>query len=222
MKKILVFSVVEKERLRISRVLAESGFDVSATDSYKEAPNRLRTFRPDGAVIVNSAPEVQILLTRLRKMSMVPFLVIGPPEQLEVIQILELGADRYLFQPVSSRELVARLKAVLRAYDKNTGNDVESSLLNERVQGIDITAGLTPKEYSLFSCLLNKKGQLMPFKRLLIEVWSGKTGIDTLHHHARQLKMKLDRNRDCPYRLLSYRGQGYCLCETNTAVNPDS
>ena len=221
MNRILVFSISEEERQRISTVLSDAGFSVSAVSSCREAPNRFRAFRPDAAVIVDNAPEVPKLLIRLRKMSLVPFLVIGPYEPHELINVLELGADRYLPQSFSSRELVARVRAVLRLYTKYTGTSPDLTPVENNLRSDNTVSGLTPVEFRLFSCLFNMKGRLMPFQRLILEVWGGKTNLDTLHYHARHLKQKLETDRLCLYRLLSYRGQGYCLCETGTVEKAD-
>jgi DNA-binding response OmpR family regulator len=218
MKKIQIFSTAEDERLRISEVLTKAGFQISAEASYGEAQSRIRSFRPDAVVIVYNEPAVHALITRLREISLVPFLVIGLLERNEVVNVLESGADRYLAQPFCSQELIARVKAILRNNETYTSSVIEAALLDELLQSNNVFAELTPKEYHLFSCLLNGKGQIIPFKRLLMEVWQGKTSIDTLHYHARRLKEKLDGNKQCPYRLQSYRGEGYCLHKNSTTV----
>jgi len=75
---------------------------------------------------------------------------------------------------------------------------------------------LTLTEFRLFSCLVFNEGKVVPFSQLIAEAWGGEVSLDTLHFHMRHLKQKLGINSVGPYRLLKYRGEGYCFCGENS------
>lgn len=139
-------------------------------------------------------------------------------DEIDKILGLELGADDYIAKPFGIRELVARVKVVLRR--NKTGNtnkgkikifnflmDLDSYALTKDNEPIDLTL----KEFELFKYLVNNRGQVIPRDTLLEKVWGydyvGETR--TVDVHIRQLRKKIENDDSNPYYLITVRGVGY-------------
>jgi len=143
---------------------------------------------------------------RIRQASYLPLIVLGTKE--EAAEVLELGADAYMTKPPSLRELVARVRTLLRRKPRyvppvdSPRLEIEKHLPN----GGDGN-GLTPTEFRLASCLLLNRGRLVEYPRLISEVWGGKTvSVDNLHFYVRRLRSKLVN-----VSIFGLRGVGYCF-----------
>jgi DNA-binding response OmpR family regulator len=150
----------------------------------------------------------------LRTRSEVPILMLtARDEEPDRVAGLELGADDYLTKPFSPRELVARMKAVLRrtdgrgAEDVLTLGDVELKRDAREVEVDGETVELTTKEFDLLAALLENPGIVISRDQLLDRVW-GMTypgGTRTVDVHVAQLRRKLGR----PELIRTVRGAGY-------------
>jgi DNA-binding response OmpR family regulator len=150
----------------------------------------------------------------LRTRSEVPILMLtARDEEPDRVAGLELGADDYLTKPFSPRELVARMKAVLRrtdgrgAEDVLTLGDVELKRDQREVEVDGETVELTTKEFDLLAALLENPGIVISRDQLLDRVW-GMTypgGTRTVDVHVAQLRRKLGR----PELIRTVRGAGY-------------
>ena len=150
----------------------------------------------------------------LRTRSEVPILMLtARDEEPDRVAGLELGADDYLTKPFSPRELVARMKAVLRrtdgrgAEDVLTLADVELKRDAREVEVDGETVELTTKEFDLLAALLENPGIVISRDQLLDRVW-GMTypgGTRTVDVHVAQLRRKLGR----PELIRTVRGAGY-------------
>jgi two-component system OmpR family response regulator len=137
-----------------------------------------------------------------------------------------MGADDYVTKPFSMRELLARVKAVLRRAVTETKEHVKEGKETERyLQGGDIridlsrhsvlrgqeTVELNPKEFELLSFLMSNTGQVIGREQVLRKVW----GYDyignarTVDVHMRWLRQKLEAEPDKPVHLMTVRGYGY-------------
>jgi DNA-binding response OmpR family regulator len=132
---------------------------------------------------------------------------------------LELGADDYITKPFSLRELLARVRAVLRrpgareAWEEYAFGDVRVQLRSRQVfkGGREVT--LTRKEFDLLAYLLAHRGEVITRERLLDEVWGYERfpTTRTVDTHVLRLRRKFEADPDRPQRILTVHGQGYKL-----------
>ena len=143
---------------------------------------------------------------------------------------LDLGADDYIAKPFSVRELLARIRAVLRRVDDESGERYEDDRLT--IDFADVRAScdgtnvkLTNKEFQLLSALAKKRGRVVTRQQLLDQVWGYSYYGDarTLDVHIRRLRQKLGACGDCIETVVGvgYRFIGCAAEETTAAANPD-
>ena len=154
------------------------------------------------------------LCRAIRDVSSLPVVIVtARDEEIDRIVGLELGADDYMTKPFSPRELVARVKAVLRraepenATDAVVAGDIELEPSGRTVSVAGRTIELTSREFDLLAYLLAHPGTVMSRERLLERVWglAFPGGTRTVDVHVAQLRRKLDR----PDLIRTVRGSGY-------------
>jgi DNA-binding response OmpR family regulator len=139
-------------------------------------------------------------------------------QEVDKVVGLELGADDYVTKPFSIRELLARVKAVLRRVesvpkgkDRYTFGDVEVNLQSCQVSRRGRSLDFSSKEFDLLKCFLSHPGEALTRDRLLEEVW----GYDkfpttrTVDAHIVRLRQKLEPKPDDPRFFLTVHGTGY-------------
>ena len=185
--------------------LANEGFEhISAMDG-EEALQKFETEKPDLIILDIMMPKLSgtDVCRKLREKSRVPIIMLtAKGEEIDRILGLELGADDYIVKPFSPREVVARIKAVLRRTSEQQSNDDGRVTLNGLV--IDIksyTVTLkgqpvicTPKEIEILYMLASNPGQVFTREQLLNKVWgydfAGETR--TVDTHIKRIRAKLD------------------------------
>ena len=159
---------------------------------------------------------------RIRERSAVPIIMLtAKEEESDKVQGLELGADDYVTKPFSPRELVARVRAILRraqgsmSATEDSGRiycaDLLIDLPNHRVFRADREVDLTPREFDLLAYLAQHAGRVFTRETLLREVW-GYTypgDIRTVDVTVRRLREKIEDDPSDPKFLLTKRGVGY-------------
>jgi two-component system OmpR family response regulator len=146
-------------------------------------------------------------------------------EEVDRVVGLELGADDYVTKPFSMRELLARVKAVLRRSEAGKSTGVFSAGKNEFLEAGDIAIDLkkhevrrggnrvelNPKEFELLVLLLSNRGQVISREQILRKVWGyDYIGNDrTVDVHMRWIRRKLETDPDNPRYLVTVRGYGY-------------
>jgi len=161
----------------------------------------------------------------LRKEMTVPILMLtAKTEEIDKIVGLEIGADDYMTKPFSMRELLARVRAMLRRADMARSEPVsESEYL--RIGDLEIDTArhrafyqgspldLTPKEYDLLVFLARNRGFVFSRERLLEKVWGYDYAGDTrtVDVHVRWLRRKIEADPRKPMYLITVRGTGYKL-----------
>src|SRR5438093_2338591 len=169
-------------------VLGDAGFEVVQASSASEALDRAAVRPPEAAIIDLVLPDqdgVEVC-RRLREWSQMPILVLSAiGDEQEKVRALEAGADDYVTKPFSSRELVARLEAVLRRVGSQPeepvvsvdGLEVDFAARTVRDNGEEIH--LTPIEYDLLRVLLMDRGRLVTHRALFAAAWGPACDSDT-------------------------------------------
>ena len=218
--------LVVEDDMQIARTLRDylevAGFDVTAVGDGSAALASARGDKPDLIVLDLGLPGLDGLdvARELRRTSTVPIVMLtARGEEADRIVGLELGADDYLVKPFSPKELVARVRAVLRRANGAVAGaevlraaDVEVDLpkMRARVEGRPID--LTPTEFELLATLMRSPTRVWPRALLMQEVWGQSWG--ETHHvevHMGNLRRKLGDRRGEVRFVETVRGVGYRL-----------
>ncbi len=213
------------DELKITRLLRDylqqAGFRVVTATDGPTALTEARSERPDMIVLDLGLPGIDGLdVTRtLRKTSDVPIIILtARAEESDRIVGLELGADDYLVKPFSPRELVARVRAVLRRVDASVSNpslvrtgDLEIDTNKRTVTVAGRPIELTPTEFELLLHLARSPGRVYTRSQLLdalhgVAFESYERAIDA---HVKNLRRKIEPDPRQPRYLLTVYGVGY-------------
>ncbi|MPZ14921.1 MAG: response regulator [Chloroflexi bacterium] len=213
----------------IAYAFRKEGYEVATVGDGLDALSAAREQQPDVVVLDVMLPGIDGLevCRRLRRTSAVPILMLtARGEEIDRIVGLEVGADDYLPKPFSMRELLARVRALLRRYelireelttgtdatdgDVLDGGDLRVDIGTHRVTRRGAVVDLTPKEFDLLAALIRHRGRVLPPGRLLQLVW-GYTDADTrtVTVHIRNLRSKLEEDPSEPTLIETVRGVGY-------------
>ena len=222
-EKILVVDDEEHIIELVELYLSKEGYQVVKATDGDEAVEKFTVEKPDLLVLDIMLPGRDGLdvLREVRKTSQVPVIMLTAREsEVDKVVGLELGADDYLTKPFSPRELVARVKAVLRRSKPAAAEAVEVverdglSIDTQRrqVQGEGRGAvELTAKEFDLLLVLASNPGIVLTRERLMEKVWGYEYIGDTrtVDVYIRHLREKLADNADSPRFIQTVRGVGY-------------
>ena len=210
----------EHQILRALRaVLREAGFDVETTASAQEALDAAAIRPPDAAIIDLMLPDgngIEVC-RELRSWTQMPILVLSAiGDEAQKVQALEAGADDYVTKPFGPRELVARVRAMLRRTDGGADEPVvtvdalQIDLGRRSVRRDGTEVHLTPIEFELLRVLIRNRGRLMTHRALLQEVWGPQWGDDTrvLRTHIANLRRKIEPQGNPRY-IRTDAGVGY-------------
>ena len=224
MTRVLVVEDEESISDPLSYLLRQEGFEVAVAAT---GPDGLAEFERSGADIVLldlmlpglSGTEV---CRALRAKSSVPVIMLTARDsEIDKVVGLELGADDYVTKPFSSRELVARVRAVLRRRGAEPTAEEASGALEAGPVRMDVerhvvtVAGeqvaLPLKEFELLELLLRNAGRVLTRGQLIDRVWGADYVGDTktLDVHVKRLRAKVEPDPGEPKHLLTVRGLGY-------------
>ncbi len=186
----------------VSLYLGKEGFHVTTASDGEKALGCVETLVPDLIVLDLMLPGVDGLevCRRIRKASSVPIIMLtARDEDLDKILGLELGADDYITKPFNPRELVARVKAVLRRINGRAGEEgitlgnLEVNLQDYTVRLNRSEIPLTPRETELLYFLASRPGRVFSREQLLESVWGYEYFGDarTVDTHIKRLRHKL-------------------------------
>lgn len=223
MSKILIVEDEEALSDPLAFLLGREGFQTIVVDNGLDA---LPVFDREGADLVlldvmlpgMSGMEV---CRKLREVSSVPIIMLTAKDsELDKVLGLELGADDYVTKPYSARELIARIRAVLRRRLAETDSATESVLQGGPVRmdidrhvvtvnGEEISMPL--KEFELLEILLRNVGRVMTRGQLIERVWGADYVGDTktLDVHIKRLRSKIEPDSSAPQYVVTVRGLGY-------------
>jgi DNA-binding response OmpR family regulator len=207
--------------------LENAGFAVLTAGDGNSAVQAFRTRRPDLIVLDLGLPERDGLdVTRtIRAESPTPIVMLtARDDELDKLLGLELGADDYITKPFSPRELVARVRAVLRRTEGTSGaaeadritvGDLVLDLPRMRVEVAGTPADLTPTEFTLLATMARQPGRIFTRSQLLDAVHgvafeSYERAIDT---HIKNVRRKIEPSPREPRYVLTVYGVGYRVAE---------
>ncbi len=203
--------------------LEQDGFEVVTAYNGKEALEQVRTQLPDLILLDIMMPDINgfDVLKKIREVNNVPVIMLtAKGEEDDRIQGLELGADDYITKPFSPRELVSRIRAVLRRTKSFNEDEVDQIIVDDRLT-IDFSrrevwvegekVDLRPTEYRLLYHLVQNAGWVNTHEQLLSKVW-GFEYQDEPHYvrlYVNYLRKKLEEEPSNPKYILTERGVGY-------------
>jgi DNA-binding response OmpR family regulator len=222
-RRVLVVDDEPLVRKVLRSYLEAEGFAVAESGSGEAALDRVRSWAPDLVILDVMLPGIDGIevLRRLRTFSTVYVIVVtARAEELDTLIGLSVGADDYVTKPFNAREVVARVKAVLRR-DRAVGPDADVQAVGDL--GIDLArrevtmAGaeveLTALEFDLLAALASQPGRVFTRRQLLERVW----GVDyygderVVDVHIRNLRKALADRADEPRVIATVRSVGYKL-----------
>jgi len=211
-------TIVEFVRINLEK----AGFRVLTAGDGETALRLAASEQPDLVVLDVMLPGKDgfEVCRELRRTTAVPIIMLtARDDDVDKILGLELGADDYLTKPFNPRELVARIKAILRRMDRINRLDTEV-ITRGRIQlDLDrhqVTAGgqavdLTPKEFELLELLIKNPGRVFSREILLERLWGYDFFGDskTIDVHIRRLREKVEEDPSSPTHILTVWGVGY-------------
>ncbi|MDX2227953.1 MAG: winged helix-turn-helix domain-containing protein [Verrucomicrobiae bacterium] len=200
--------------------LKNAGFSTVTAENGEIAVQKARDERPDLIVLDLMLPgtnglDVCKILKKDSITARIPIIILtAKGEVVDKVLGLELGADDYITKPFSPRELVLRIKSVLRRRVETDVADIlkigDITLDRARHQVLirDKSVDLTATEFRLLALLMERRGRVQSRDRLLQDVWDYSSSVDTrtVDTHVRRLRKKLGKN--CRY-IETTRGVGY-------------
>ena len=197
------------------------GVSLLAATTGKKGIALVKAESPDIVILDLNLPDISgfDVLKRLREFSGVPVIILTVrSEDEDVLKGLESGADDYVIKPFNYLTLLARVKAVLRRSESipftgkhyNEVNDrLKIDFVNQKVKVDNQQIKLTPTEYHLLALLVKTSGEIVPYRKIMEEVWgknySGET--DNIRIYVRRLRKKLHDTP--PSMIANKRGFGY-------------
>ena len=212
----------------VDQVLTNQGYDVLKASNGQEGLRLLFDQRPDIVILDVVMPRMDGWQTcqRIREISDTPIIMLTGNQKAEedIVRGLDCGADEYLFKPVGSRELVSRVRAVLRRVELPSSASVRREVvyaddfltvdIAERkvtVQGERVR--LTPREFRLFAFLVKQAGRILTHKQLLEKVWGWEytDDLDYVRIYISHLRQKIEPDPALPRYIITEPGVGYCF-----------
>lgn len=202
--------------------LEREGFNVEEAATGAAALEQIGESRPDLVVLDVMLPELDgfSVLTELRRSGDIPVILLtARTEETDRILGLELGADDYVVKPFSPRELVARVRSVLRRATPPTATpeilDFGGLVIDEQAREVSIGGApveMTPKEFDLIAFLARSPRQVFSRGQLLEQVWDSSADWQdpsTVTVHVRRLRRKIEEDPEQPRWITTVWGVGY-------------
>lgn len=223
MARLLLIDDEANLRHTLSYALRQEGYEVLTAQDGEEGLEIFRTSAPDLVILDVMMPKQDgfEVCRRLRKASDVPIVMLTARDtELDKIVGLEIGADDYLAKPFSVRELIARVRAMLRRSGRRSeaaaGGVVELDGLvvdpgRHRVTRESGEVALKPKEFELLVFLMTRPGQVFSREQILAAVWGYDYAGDsrTVDTHVKTLRERLGDDASRPRWIETIRGVGY-------------
>lgn len=220
--------LVVDDEVKITEVvksyLEADGYKVYRAYGGKQALNLFKTTNPDAVILDLMLPDIsgEEICKEIRKDSRVPIIILTAKSQEEDMLLgLDLGADDYIVKPFSPKELLGRLRAVLRRADENAHlladilsfNDgyleIDNAKHAIRVAGRSIN--VTPNEYKILLTLAKNPTRVFTREELVIKAFGyNYDGQDrSIDTHVKNLRQKIEKNSKNPKLIITVHGVGY-------------
>lgn len=232
MKRVLIVDDEQSILTLLQYNLQQAGFEVISAMDGEEAKNKALTENPDLIVLDLMLPKldgIEVCKQLRQKKVETPILMLtAKDDEFDKVLGLELGADDYMTKPFSPRELVARVKAILRRAGaqlvQEDGENPDETIViadlkifPEHYEAYykEEQLELTPKEFELLLYLSQNKGRVLTRDQLLSAVWNYDFAGDTriVDVHISHLREKIEESSKKPVYIKTIRGLGYKLEE---------
>lgn len=224
-EKVLVVDDEPKLVRLVSEVLTATGYQVSTAASGRAAIEAVALEQPDLVlldVLMPGGPDGFEVCRRVRDFSTVPVIMLtAKAKEVDILRGFDVGADDYLTKPFNAKELVARVKAVLRRTRRSgevestalTCGDLEIDFARCTVKVSGEAIALTRTEYALLRQLALHPNRVILHQDLLAAVWGPEyvDDVDYLRAYVRYLRRKLEPDPATPRYILTSAGIGYML-----------
>ena len=226
MTKILIVEDESSFSEALAFLLGKEGFEVSIAEDGRAALNLFAKEGADLILLDLMIPEVSgvDVCRTIRTTSQVPIIMLTAKDaEIDKVVGLELGADDYVTKPYSSRELIARIKAVLRRGISDVEDHGDLDVVSVGPIRLDTArhqasingapVGLPLKEFELLEFLMRNAGRVLTRSQLIDRVWGGDYFGDTktLDVHIKRLRSKIEADPANPVLIQTIRGLGYKL-----------
>ena len=210
----------------LAYLLKKEGYEVEIAVNGRQAIDSFNSFAPDLILLDLMIPEVSgtEVCRVIRSTSQVPIIMLTAKDsEIDKVVGLELGADDYVTKPYSSRELLARIKAVMRrnSTDSHPSEDGHELVAGPILMDLDkhqvtvnsITVTFPLKEFELLEYLMRNSGRVLTRSQLIDRVWGNDYYGDTktLDVHIKRLRAKIESDPANPTIIHTIRGLGYKL-----------
>ncbi|TFD18777.1 response regulator transcription factor [Cryobacterium sp. TMS1-13-1] len=207
----------------LSFLLEREGYEVVVAE---DGPSAISEFDQNGTdlilldLMLPGIPGTEVC-REIRTRSTVPIIMLTAKDsEIDIVVGLELGADDYVTKPYSTRELVARIRAVLRRHDDQGGDDDDTTLAAGTVRmdverhAVSVSGELVNmplKEFELLEFLLRNAGRVLTRGQLIDRVWGTDYFGDTktLDVHIKRIRSRIEAVPSDPTMLVTVRGLGY-------------
>ena len=212
----------------VEQILTQKGYEVLQASNGQEGLRLLFEHKPDLVLLDVVMPRMDgwQTCTRIRDISDIPIIMLTGKHNTEddIVRGLDYGADDYLLKPVGNRELVARVRSVLRRAELPAtaetremityGDDYLTVDIEERkimVNGERVK--LSPREFRLFALLVENAGRILTHKQLLEKVWGWEytDDLDYIRIYISHLRQKIELDPSLPKYIITEPGVGYCF-----------
>jgi two-component system KDP operon response regulator KdpE len=229
-KQILIVEDEPKIVKLLCEVLRASGFDVFSTGKGSTAIELAAMEQPDLIlldVVLSGDVDGYKVAKRVREFSDVPIIMLtAKARESDMLRGFDAGVDDYITKPFSSKELLARTRAVFKRAAKDTIEPTESviecgdlviDIARRRVRSRGIEVKLTRTEFNLLMRLAKNRDQVVLHEQLLTDIWGPeyRDDIDYLRAFIRYLRKKIEKDPTAPKMIITSQGVGYMLtsCE---------
>jgi DNA-binding response OmpR family regulator len=222
MEKILIVEDDRATRKALQQLFESEGYLVEAAEDGARGLASFRASRPNFVVLDLRMPKIggQDVCKLIRKESEdVPILILsGSAAEVDRVLLLELGADDYVTKPFSPKELLARVRAVLRRTRRTPAaiehlyfEDIVVDFRRMEVVRGSATVALTPQEFKLLKYLSQNQDRVLSRDQLLNDVWGYNSypSTRTVDSHILTLRQKLERDPSNPVHFLTVHNVGY-------------
>ncbi len=222
-KVLIVEDDVQCSKLVATKLEAE-GFEVTVTETGEAALEIVEEDMPDLLIldlILAGMDGLEVCRTIRRKYDLPIIMLTGKSDEIDVVIGLEVGADDYITKPFGMRELIARVRSMLRRVKINREHteplehlsfselEINIPRRSATVQGEEVH--LTPKEFGLLVYLAAKPNVVFKRDDIIRDIWGRPGGGDlrTVDTHVKRLRRKIEENRAVPWSIATVWGVGY-------------